>query len=104
MKKALALICLPLFLMGFVSISQADGLTLKALDQDHWTILDSGGEEIGTLAKVEEGAYSVLPKEGQYLGIIKSSGELQLQGRHPTMSPDQARLYLDVLEVIKTLK
>jgi hypothetical protein len=104
MKKALALICLSLFLMGFVSVSLADELSLKALDEAHWVILDSGGQEIGTLEKVEEGAYSILPKGGQYLGIVKGGGELQLSGRHPTMSPAQAQLYLDVLEAIKTLK
>jgi hypothetical protein len=104
MKKALALICLSLFLMGFVSISLADEVTLKALDEGKWAILDAGGQELGTLAKVDEGAYSILPQGGQYLGIVRSNGDLQLTGRHPTMSPAQAQLYLDVLEAIKALK
>ncbi|MGA2936495.1 MAG: hypothetical protein ABSF52_05270 [Syntrophobacteraceae bacterium] len=104
MKKALALICLSLFLMAFVAISLADEVTLKALGEGKWAILDEGGQELGTLAKVEEGAYSILPKGGQYLGIVRSNGDLQLTGRHPTMSPAQAQLYLDVIEAIKTLK
>ena len=103
MKKALALICLSLFLMGVVSISQADELTLKALDDGKWAILDSSGQELGTLAKVDEG-YSILPKGGQYLGVVKSNGDLQLLARHVTVSPSEVRFYLDVLEAIKTLK
>lgn len=104
MKKALALICLSLFLMGFVSISLADEVTLKALAEGKWAILDSEEQEIGTLAKVEEGAYSIQSKGGPYLGIVRSNGDLQMTGRHPTMSPAQAQLYLDVIEAIKTLK
>ena len=104
MKKALALICLSLFLMGFVSISLADEVSLKALGEGKWAILDAGGQELGTLAKVEEGAYSILPKGGQYLGVVKSNGDLQLLVRHATISPSEVRLYLDVLEAIKTLK
>ncbi|MFZ0929026.1 MAG: hypothetical protein WAN11_10520 [Syntrophobacteraceae bacterium] len=104
MKKALALICVCLFLTGFVSVSQADEVTLKALDQGKWTILDSGGQEIGTLAKVDEGAYSILPNGGPYLGIVIGNGDLKLTGRHPVLSPSNAQLYLDVIDAIKTLK
>lgn len=104
MKKALALIGLSLFLMGLVSVCLADEVTLKALEEGKWAILDSEEQEIGTLAKVDEGAYSILPKGGQYLGIVRSNGDLQLTGRHPAMSAAQAQLYLDVLDAIKTLK
>ncbi len=104
MKKALALICLSLFLMGFGSVCLADGVTLKALEDGKWAILDSDEQEIGTLAKVDEGAYSIQPKGGQYLGIVISSGDLKLTGRHPTVTPAQAQLYLDVIDAIKTLK
>ena len=82
----------------------ADGVSLKASGDGQWAILDSDGQEIGTLAKVDEGAYSILPKGGQYLGIVISDGELKLTGRHPTMSPSEAQLYLDVLDAIKSLK
>ena len=104
MKKALALICLCLFLTGFVSTSQADEVALKALDEGKWAIFDSGGQEIGTLAKVGEGSYSILPKGWQYLGIVIGNGDLKLTGRHPVLSPSDAQLYLDALDAIKTLK
>lgn len=104
MNKALALICLSFFLMGFVSIGLADEVTLKPLGEGKWAILDEGEQELGTLAKVDEGAYSILPKGGQYLGIVISNGDLKLTGRHPVISPSEARLYLDVVQAIKTLK
>jgi len=103
MKKPFLLVLGILFFLGFSSLSLADEVVLKASGDGKWAILDSEGQEIGTLGKVEEGAYSILPKGGQYLGIVKSDGTMQLTGRHPTMSPDQAKLYLDVLEAIKTL-
>jgi len=110
MQKALALIVL-LFSIGLASNGFADELTLKASGPGKWTIYDSGGQDIGTLGKVgkeepevEAGGYSILPKGGQYLGVITSSGNLQLPGRHVTITPSEAQLYLDVLEAIKTLK
>ncbi len=104
MKKALALISLSLLLMGFVSVSLAGELTLKPLEEGKWAIIDAGGQELGTLAKVDEGGYSILPKGGQYMGVIKSNGDLQLLVRHAAVSPSEVRLYLDLLEAIKTLK
>ncbi|MGA2400096.1 MAG: hypothetical protein ABSG91_00120 [Syntrophobacteraceae bacterium] len=104
MQKALALIFLPLFLIGLASYCLADEVTLKLSSEGQWAVLDADGQETGTLAKVDEGAYSILPKGGQYLGIVRSNGDLQLTGRHPVISPSQAQLYLDVLDAIKTLK
>jgi hypothetical protein len=104
MKKAVAFVLMTLLLAGAASVGLAGEVSLKPSGDGRWTILDSTGEEIGTLAKVEEGAYSVLPKGGQYLGIIRSGGDLQLTGRHPVITPAQAQLYLDLLEPIRTLK
>lgn len=104
MKKASSFIVFFLLLMGLVSVSMADGVTLKASGEGKWAIIDPAGQEIGTLEKVEEGAYSILPKGGQYVGIVRSNGDLQMTGRHPVITPFQANLYLDVLEAIKTLK
>jgi hypothetical protein len=103
MKKVLALTFLPLLLVSLGSFALADEVTLKVSGVGKWAIVDSGGQEVGTLAKVDEGAYSILPKNGQYLGIVISNGDLKLTGRHPTVSPSEAQLYLDVLEAIKCL-
>ncbi|HYA42103.1 MAG TPA: hypothetical protein VEF34_12415 [Syntrophobacteraceae bacterium] len=105
MKKALVLIFVFAFLMGFSPAQTPAGeVSLKVSGEGQWAILDSGGQQIGTLGKVEPDAYSILPTGGQYLGIVKSNGDLQLTGRHPTISPSDAQLYLEVLEAIKTLK
>ena len=111
MKKAVFLIFVPLFFLCLGSTCLADGLTLKPAGPGQWTILDANGEEVGTLGRVGEqgaevnaGGYSILPKGGQYLGIIRSDGNLQLSGRHPVISPSDARLFLDVSEAIKSLQ
>ena len=104
MRRSLALASLALLFIGFSSFALADEVALKVSGEGQWVILDSGGQEIGTLAKVEEGAYSILPKGGQYLGIVRRNGDLQLTGRHPTLAPSEAQLYLDVLEAIKSLR
>jgi hypothetical protein len=110
MKKALALMFFTLLLMGLASDGLADELILKASGTGQWTIYNSGGQDIGTLRRVgpetpevEAGGYSILPKDGQILGVVKSDGTLQLTVRHATMTPSSARLYLDVLEALKTL-
>ncbi|MGC9964155.1 MAG: hypothetical protein ABSE08_01995 [Syntrophobacteraceae bacterium] len=111
MKKAVVLMFFPLLLMGLVSDCLADGLTLKASGPGKWTAYDSDGQEVATVgregkegAEVNEGGYSILPKGGQYLGIVRSDGNLQVAGRHPVISPSDARLYLDVVEAIKTIQ
>lgn len=110
MKKALALMFVALLLMGLTSSCLADELTLKPSEPGKWTIYNSEGQDIGTLAKVgadspevEAGGYSILPKGGRYIGVIRSDGSLQLIVRHPVVSPSEVRLYLDVLEALKTL-
>jgi hypothetical protein len=112
MKKALAIMFVTLLLMGLASNGLADELTLKDSGPGQWTIYDSGGQDLGTLSRVgqgdpiesEAGGYSIRPKGGDYLGIIRSDGALQLLVRHAIVSPSQVRLYLDVLEALKTLK
>ena len=111
MKKALALMFIALLFMGLAFNCLADELTLKASEPGKWTIYNSDGQDIGTLAKVgadspevESGGYSILPKGGRYFGVIRSDGSLQLIVRHPVVTPSEVRLYLDVLEALKTLK
>ena len=111
MKKAVFVVLFSVFLIGLVSNCLADGFILKVSGPGKWTMYDSGGREVATLGKVgtegpevNAGGYSILPTGGQYLGIVRSDGNLQLTGRHPVISPSDARLYLDVLEAIKAIQ
>jgi hypothetical protein len=100
----LALIFLPLLLIGFASVGLADELIVKPSKPGEWILYDATDQEVATLALVEDGAYSIRPKGGQYLGIIRANGDLQMTGRHPVMSPSDAQLYLDAVDAIKGIK
>jgi hypothetical protein len=106
MKKARAIVYVILLLMGLASNGLAEEITLKPSGTGQWTIYDSEGQDIGTLAREQlvGGGYSILPKGGRYLGIVRNDGNLMLTGRHPVITASDAMLYLDVLEAIKTLK
>ena len=72
----LALIILPLLLIGFASVGLADELIVKPSKPGEWILYDTTDQEVATLALVEDGAYSIRPKGGQYLGIIRANGDL----------------------------
>ena len=111
MKRAVIPMFFPLLLMVLVSNSLADEFAARVSGPGQWIMVDSNGQEVATLgrvgtegAEVNAGGYSILPKGGQYLGIVRSDGNLQLSGRHPVITPSDAKLYLDVLEVIKAIQ
>jgi hypothetical protein len=112
MKKSVILALFSALLIGLVSNCPAEEFTLKVIGPGQWTMYDSSGQEVATIGRVgNEGAavnagagYSILPKGGQYVGIVRSDGNLQLTGRHPVITPSDARLYLKVLEAIKSIQ
>ncbi len=101
-KRALFAILLLLLLTPTLNAAE-DGITLKPTKPGEWAMLTKGGQRIGTIRTMEEGAYSVQLPSGDYLGIILKSGELKKPGRHPAITPDEARLYLDTWEAIQKL-
>jgi len=111
MKIILSLILAAMLFTGLATNGAAEEITLKASGEGQWTIYDSEGQDIGTVGRVgnqspefiAEG-YSILPKGGQYIGVIRSDGVLQVHGRHPVITPSEARLYLDVLEALQKIK
>ncbi len=105
MRRLFALFFLPIFAMTVASAVMADEITLKKTNSDEWIILDSDGEQIGILRDMhEDGAYSIQEKNGEYLGVVKNNGDLQMPRRHPLLSPAEAQLYLDVLRALQTIK
>lgn len=106
MRKVFIAACMVLLCSGMLStLSFAGKITLNPQSAIEWTIQDSEGRSIGTLRRMEEeDAYSVQMKDGQYLGIITKTGELQMPRRHPLLRPEEARLYIDVLDALPSLK
>ncbi len=82
----------------------ADKLSLNPVNPGEWTIWNSGGAQVGTLKSLPDGGYSLLTGSGRYLGAILKTGELQSNIRYQRYTPEEAQLYLDVLEAIKSLK
>ncbi len=106
MRKVFIAACMVLLCSGMLStLSFAGKITLNPQSEIEWAIQDSEGRNIGTLRRMEEeDAYSVQMKDGQYLGIITKTGELQMPRRHPLLRPEEARLYIDVLDALPGLK
>lgn len=103
MKKTAILAVLFLLLLSPVLNAAEDEITLKQLKPGEWKMLAPGGQQVGTLRTMEEGAYSVQLSNGQYLGIIMKTGELKKPGRHPSITPDEAKFYLETWEAIQKL-
>ena len=94
-----------LLLCSTVFYAFADGVALKPTKQQgEWSILDASGNVLGTLRSIDNGAYSLQRGDGIYYGIIKNTGELQTNQRHPLITPEEAQLYLDTLKAISELK
>jgi hypothetical protein len=111
MKKAVVFILFVLLSTCLVSSCLAEGIILQASGPGKWTMYDANGQEVAILGRVgsegtegNAGGFSILPKGGQYLGIVRDDGNLQLSGRHPVMTPSDGKLYLDVLEAIKAIR
>ncbi len=99
------LIFILLFLGSTVLCAFADGVTLRPTKQPgEWSILDATGNVVGTLKSIDNGSYSLQASTGLYYGIIKSTGELQTNQRHPLITPDEAQLYIDTLKAMSDLK
>ena len=64
MKKALALVCLSLFLMGFVSISLADEVSLEASARANGLSSMQGGKNSGRLQRWMKGPTAYCQKGG----------------------------------------
>ncbi|MHC1726050.1 MAG: hypothetical protein AB9866_08620 [Syntrophobacteraceae bacterium] len=82
----------------------AGSITLKPNSEGEWAIQDSKEQPLGVLRRAEDESFSIQLKDGQFLGLITKTGELQMPRRHPLLKPDEARLYLDVLDALPGLK
>lgn len=100
----IALSLLLLFCISPVGPSGAEDLTIKLSSKDTWKVLTEGGQQVATLRAAEDNAYSVQLMSGEYMGFILRDGSLKKPQRHPRISPDEARLYLDIWAAIQKMK
>lgn len=103
MKKKALFVILFLLLSSPILNAGENEITLKPSKPGEWAMLTKDGQRIGTVRTMEEGAYSVQLPNGEYLGIILRSGELKKPGRHPSITPDEARLFIETWEAIQKL-
>jgi len=103
MRKALLLMISIVFLFMSLARAGSEELTLKQAGKGEWKILNSTGQQVGTLAEAEEGAFSV-QINGQFMGFILKGGELKKPQRRPLIPPSEAQFYLDTLEAIKKMR
>ncbi len=103
MKKTVLLVILFVLLLSPILNASEDEVILKPVKPGEWSMQSKDGQRIGTLRTMEEGAYSVQLPNGEYMGIILKSGELKKPGRHPSITPDEAKLYIEIWEAIRKL-
>ena len=75
--------------------------------ENEWEMLNQNGDVVGRFERTEKGNYKFYNRHGKYIGLILRSEKLiprDARRSYTTITPEAARLYLDVLEVIKTIK
>ena len=75
--------------------------------ENEWEMLNQNGDVVGRFERTEKGNYKFYNRHGKYIGLILRSEKLiprDARRSYTTITPEAARLYLDVLGVIKTIK
>jgi hypothetical protein len=75
--------------------------------QNEWEVLNQNGNVLGTFQRTEKGNYKFYNTGGGYVGLILDSGTWiprDARRSYTYISPEDAQLYLDVLEAIKTIR
>ena len=114
MKTIILLLILSLFLFNVTSVfsrvkaPEDDVITAKATGKDAWDVYHAKRGLIAKLIK-EKGkeVFKLYDKEEQYVGLILESKSLMprtARTRTTSVTPEEARLYLDVLEAFDEIK
>ncbi len=83
-----------------------DEINFKEKDENAWEMYNREDEFVGTL-KREKDKFRIYDKHEKYLGLILESKRLMPRGhvtRITQLTPEAAKLYLDVLEAIEKIK
>ena len=85
----------------------SEQLAITPKGQNEWEMLNQNGDVVGTLKRTEKGSHKFYNRGGKYVGLILYSGKWiprDARRRYTTITPEAAQLYLDVLNVIETIK
>jgi hypothetical protein len=82
------------------------GTTYAAKDEGQREMYDLNGSVVGTLKRTEQGNFKFYDKGGRFRGLILRSGIWMPDPseRQIRITPEAARLYLDALRAIETMK
>jgi hypothetical protein len=86
------------------SVALADEATVESAGKGQWKIYNLNKELMGSVQKAPDGKFMLVGKTGVYIGVLGTNGDLYFTGRHPTMTPDVAELYLEAVKAIPKLK
>lgn len=106
MKKAILCLAVIFVFLFSASHSFSGEIILKEKEKDTWEMQNKMGEKIGTLQR-DKGVYRFFDNNQEFMGSILESKQLMPKGfrsRSTKITPEQAQLYLDLLEAIKTIK
>jgi hypothetical protein len=81
-------------------------ITPKPKGQDDWALYDENAAFLGTLKRTKEGNFKFYDKSGEYMGLIVDAGRWiprDARRSYTSITPEEARLYLDALKAIDTL-
>ena len=107
MKKVILLATMIVLFYSSSLPAFSEQLETRPKGPNEWEMLSQNGGVVGTLKRTEKGNYKFYNKGGKYGGLILSSGKWippDARRSYTTITPEAARLYLDVLKVIKTVK
>lgn len=107
MRKVILLATMIVFFCFNSSAVFSGRLAITPKDQNEWEMLNHNGDVVGTLKRTEKGSYKFYNRGGQYIGLILHSGKWippDARRSYTTITPEAAQLYLDVLNVIETIK
>ena len=81
-------------------------ITPRPKGQNEWAMEDDSGALVGTLKRTEKGNFKLYDQSGGYVGLIVETGTWiprDARRSYTSITPEEARLYLDALKAIETL-
>jgi hypothetical protein len=107
MKRVVLLATIFVLLCSTSSPVFSEQVATRPKGQNEWEVLNQNGNVLGTFQRTEKGNYKFYNTGGGYVGLILDSGTWiprDARRSYTYISPEDAQLYLDVLEAIKTIR